>query len=138
MGNMYLTSGEIFGIIWDWIRNSPLAEAVPTMYADHYPPNVEGEFIVVNTLSNALGGKQIATVNVNIYVPDQTPSFSSAQAQRYSDRKRLAELTRIAYDSLSGYPGDERWIFDVSDESLISEEEVSYTFSNIKVKFKQF
>ena len=138
MGSMYLTAGEIFRIVWDWVRQSPLAQAVPTMYADYYPPNVKGEFLVMNMLSNATGGNQIATVNVNIYVPDQTPSFGNAKNQRYPDRKRLTELSRIAFDSLAGYPADKRWFFDVSDESLISEEGIPYSFSNIKVKFKKY
>lgn len=138
MDAAYLTSGEIFAIVWEWIRLSPLAGAVPTMYPDRYPPDVEGEFIVVNILSNTCGGDQTATVNVNVYVPDRTPSFGTVQAQRYPDRARLAELSRIACDSLCGYPGDERWLFDVSNESLISEEGIFYTFSNIKIKFRKF
>lgn len=136
---MYLTAADIFNIVWDWIKQSPLAKAVPTMYADHFPPNATGEFIVITSLSNAVGDTQVAAVNVNIYVPDQTPSFGSARDQRYPNRKRLAELSRIAYDSLKGYPRNERWFFDVSDESLISEEEgILYTFSNIKVKLKKY
>lgn len=107
-------------LVADWTKQSPLAQAVPTM------PNVEGEFI-------AIDGTPIATVNVNIYVP-QTPSSGSTKNPRYPNRKQLAELTRIVFDSLAGYPIDKRWFFDVSDESLISEEGIPYTFSNIKFK----
>ena len=138
MGNNYLTAGEIFTIVWDWVRQSPLAQAVPTMYADSYPPNARGEFIVMSSLSNVIGEQQVATVGVHIYVPDQTPSFGNAATQRYPDRRRLAELSRIAFDSLAGYPAGKRWFFDISDESLISEEGISYTFSNINVQFKTY
>ena len=134
---MNLTSTEIFKLVWDRIRDSPLGKAVPTMYADHYPNNPSGEFIVVNSLSNVVGDSQVATVNVNIYVPDNTPTINREE-QRFPNRNRLNELTRIAFDSLGNYHIDERWFFDVSDETLISEEDISYTFSNIKVKLKKY
>ena len=133
---MNLTCTEIFKLVWDRIRNSPLSQAVPTMYADHYPNNPSGEFIVVNSLSNVVGDSQVATVNVNIYVPDDTPTINREE-QRFPNRNRLNELTRIAFDSLANYPIAERWFFDVSDETIVSEENISYTFSNIKVKLKK-
>lgn len=140
---MKLTTMEIFNIVWNWIQQSPLYGAVPTMYADHYPQQVQGrglkgEFIVVNSLSNEIGDSQVATVNVNIYVPDKTPSLGGVKNQRYPDMGRLEVLTRLAYEALAGYPKDERYFFDVSNETLISEEGISYTFSNIKVKLKKY
>lgn len=84
-----------------------------------------------------VGDSQVATVNVNIYVPDTTPTIGHEE-QRYPDRNRLNKLTRIAFDSLGYYPINERWFFDVSDETLISEEGISYTFSNLKVKLKKY
>jgi hypothetical protein len=134
---MTLTSTEIFDIVWGYIRKSPLAEAVPTMYADHYPNKPSGEFIVVTSLTNAIGDLQVATVNVNIYVPDTTPTIGKEE-QRYPNRKRLNELARIAFEALEGYPTNERWYFDVSDETLISEEGISYSFSNIQVKLIKY
>lgn len=134
---MTLTSTEIFDIVWGYIRESPLAEAVPTMYADHYPNKPSGEFIVVTSLTNAIGDLQVATVNVNIYVPDTTPTIGREE-QRYPNRKRLNELTRIAFGALEGYPTNERWYFDVSDETLISEEGIPYSFSNIQVKLIKY
>lgn len=133
---MNLTSTETFKFIWDCILDSPLHEAVPIMYADHYPNNPTGEFIVMTSLSNVIGTSQVITVNVNLYVPDNTPTINT-EKQRYPDRNRLNELTRIAFDSLANYPIAERWFFDVSDETIVSEENISYTFSNIKVKLKK-
>lgn len=133
---MNLTSTETFKFIWDRILDSPLHEAIPIMYADHYPNNPTGEFIVMTSLSNVIGTSQVVTVNVNLYVPDNTPTINT-EKQRYPDRNRLNELTRIAFDSLENYPIAERWFFDVSDETIISEENISYTFSNIKVKLKK-
>ena len=138
---MKLTSTEIFTIVWDQVRNSRLAEEVPIMYADHYPTvgmdDLQGEFLVLTSLTNIIEDIQVATVNVNIYVPDTTPTLSGKE-QRYMNRKRLSELTRIAYDCLSNYPVDERYFFDISDETLISEQEIPYSFSNIKVKLKKY
>ena len=135
------TSAEILSLVWDWIRTTPLYEAVPTMYLDHFPTSashkLSGECIVITTLSNAIGEQQVATVNVNIYVPDTTPRINKEE-QRYPDNNRLSELTKIAYDSLRCYPLDERYFFDVLDESLISEAEIPYTLSNIKVQLKNY
>ena len=100
---MNLTSTEIFKLVWDRIRDSLLGKTVPMMYADHYPNNPSGEFIVVGSLSNVVGDSQVATVNVNIYVPDTTPTIGREE-QRYPDRNRLNELTRLAFDSLGYYP----------------------------------
>lgn len=134
---MNLTSTEIFKLVWDHIRDSPLGKAVPVMYADHYPNAPSGEFLVMTSLTNVIDESQVATVNVNIYVPDDTPTINREE-QRFPNRNRLNELTRIAFDSLGHYPAAERWFFDVSDEILISEEGISYTFSNIKVKLKKY
>lgn len=136
-----MTSSQILSLVWDWIRTTPLYEAVPTMYLDHFPTGaankLSGEFVVINILSNAIGEQQVATVNVNIYVPDTTPRINKEE-QRYPDNNRLSELTKIAYDSLRCYPLDERYFFDILDESLISEAEIPYTFSNIKVQLKNY
>lgn len=135
------TSAEILSLVWDWIRTTPLYEAVPTMYLDHFPTSsvnkLTGEFIVLTTLSNAIGEQQVATVNVNIYVPDTTPRINKEE-QRYPDNNRLSELTKIAYDALRCYPLSERYFFDVLDESLISEGDIPYSFSNIKVQLKNY
>lgn len=138
---MNFTTTEIFSIVWDRVRQSSLGDAIPQMYADHYPTfgkdGLNGEFIVVTSLSNTINESQIATVNVNIYVPDDTPTLSGIE-QRYSNRRRLNELTKIAFESVAGYPINERYFFDVSDETILSEEEIPYSFSNIKVKLKKY
>lgn len=140
---MNLTTAEIFRIVWDWVQHSPLHEAVPTMYPDHFPTHgkgnpPKGEYLVITSLANATGDIQVATVLINIYVPDKILSIGDIKDQRYPDRIRLAELTRIAFDSLKGYPQDERWFFDVSDETFLSEDAIPYTFSSIKVKLKKY
>lgn len=139
---MNLTSSEVFGIVWDWIQCSPLYAVIPTMYQYKHPDStpaspLKGEFIVVNSLTNVLGDSQIATVNVNIYVPDETPTINKSE-QRFPNGKRLGELTKIAYGSLQGFPVSKRWFFDISSENIISEEEIPYSFANLKVTLKKF
>lgn len=139
---MNLTSLDIISIVRGWIESSPLGEALPTIHIDHYPQTPanrsnKGEFIVLNVLSNAVGSEQVATVNVNIYVPDNTPRIN-AISQRQPNTARLGELTRIAYESLKGYPSDERWYFDVSSETMLTEQDIPYSFANIKVTLKKY
>lgn len=137
-----LTSNDIFNIVWDALRTSTLCDEVPTMYADHFPTitsnnKLSDEFIVVTTLSNTAGDIQVATVNVNIYVPDVTPTVDGSE-QRYPNRHRLGELSALAYKVLSKYPSNERYYFDVKSETLLSESEFSYSFVNIKVELKNY
>ena len=137
-----LTSNDIFNIVWTALRNSCLSYEVPTMYADHFPTSTSnnkltGEFIVVAPLSNAVGDIQVATININIYVPDVTPTIDGSE-QRYPNRKRLGELSALAYKVLSMYPSNGRYYFDVQSETLFSESELSYSFVNIKVELKNY
>lgn len=137
-----LTSADIFDIVWTALRDSELTDEVPTMYADHYPEKttnnqLDGEFVVVTPLSNSLGDIQVATVNVNIYVADSTPTIDRTE-QRYPNRKRLARLVRLAYNALSCYPHSERYYFDVLSETLLSEQEIPYSFINLKVQLKNY
>lgn len=134
---MNLTTNEIFEIVIDRILSTDLGRELPVLYRHHYPSNPTGEFIVVTTLDNTMGDMQLASVNVNIYVPDSTPTIGREE-QRYPDDVRLKQLSKIAYGSLACYPLNERWFFDVEDEALISEENISYTFSNIKIKLKRY
>ena len=134
---MNLTTSEILDMVITRIRETEFGKAVPVLYRHHYPNNPSGEFIVVTTLDNTMGDMQLASVNVNIYVPDTTPTINREE-QRFPDDKRLSELTRIAYKSLACYPLNERYFFYVEDEAIISEENISYTFSNIKLKLKKF
>lgn len=139
---MRLTTIEVFNIVWDWVRNSPLYSVVPKMYPHKHPDAtpttpLEGEFIVINTLSNATGDMQVASVNVNIYVPDDTPSINKVE-QRFPNTTRLGELTKVAYGSLQGFPINGRMFFDLSEENIISEEAIPYSFSNIKVTLKSY
>lgn len=84
---MNLTSTEIFKLVWDRIRDSLLGKTVPMMYADHYPNNPSGEFIVVGSLSNVVGDSQVATVNVNIYYGHEIEMYTVEQGEKRDKRQ---------------------------------------------------
>lgn len=139
---MSLTSLEIYSIVEEWVKSSPLGDEVHNIYEDDYPKtpsnrSIKGEFIVINVLTNAIEDEQVSTVNINLYVPDVSKRMN-AVAQRQPDIPRLKELTRIAYDSLKGYPAFERWYFDVSSEIILREEGIPYSFASIKLTFKKY
>ncbi len=100
------------------------------MNADHYPNNPSGEFIVVGSLSNVVGDSQVAIINVNIYVPDTTPTIGREETPRSQPSERT-NSSRFRFTGIP-YPTS-NWFFDVSDETLISEGDL-YTFSNLKSK----
>lgn len=139
---MRLTTVDIVGIVRERIDTSPLGEAVPTICIDHYPQtatnrSVKGEFIVLIPLSNAMGEIQAATVNVNIYVPDDNVRIN-AVAQRQRNDSRLGYLTKLAYEALKHYPTNERWYFDVSSETILNEKDIPYSFANLKITLKKY
>ena len=107
--NNPLSSMEVGKLVWDCVRGSELANAVPTMYWHNHPDNPKGEFIIIWPLANAVGESQIAYVNVNIYVPDKTHKINGIDNQRVPDVNRLKELSRIAFASLKNFPKTERW-----------------------------
>lgn len=132
-----LTTTDILQLAYSRIRNSPLAKQVPQIYKYKHFLNPKGEFIVVTPLANAINDSQIATINVNIYVPDKSPTIDS-KPQREPNDARLSELSKLAMDALKWYNTGERYFFRVEEETIISEEQagLNYSFSNIKVKFQ--
>lgn len=132
-----LSNMEIATLVWERIRDSRLGETVPCMHWHHHPDNPEGEFIVIWPLAGSVGDIQTGYVNVNIYVPDKMPTVGG-QKQRAPDIGRLKELSMLAHDALKSFPLNERWFFDVTEETLISEGELPYTFANYEVKLKKY
>ena len=128
-----LSSADIVDIIYTHIRTSELAKEVPTLYKYKHFLNPSGEFIVVAPLVNVINNSQIANVNVNIYVPDETPTLDRKE-QRYPNDERLKFLSDLAIKTLKGYPSDKRYFFRVDSESITSEENMSYSFVTLRGK----
>ena len=132
-----LSNMEIGTLVWERIKGSRLVEAVNSIHWHHHPDNPAGEFIVIWPLASSTGDIQIGYVNVNIYVPDKMPTVGG-QKQRAPEIGRLKELSALAYDALKSFPLNERWFFDVAEETLISESDLPYTFANYEVKLKKY
>lgn len=131
---MALSTTEILQIVYDTLLNSALGIQVPTIYKYKHILNPSGEFIVVMPLANEINNSQVAVVNVNLYVPDKIETVNK-KTQRFPDDKRLKELTRLALEALeAGYRTQERYWFRVISEEIISDDNISYSFSNIKIK----
>lgn len=128
-----LSTADILQIIYSHLRSSQLAQEVGEIRKYKFYNNPQGEFIVIAPLANAMNNMQVATVNVNIYVPDLTPTVGGEE-QRYPNDTRLRELSDMAIEGLKGYKSDRRFFFRPESETIITEENISYSFSNIKVK----
>lgn len=100
-----------------------------------FPKGSTGEFVVINTIGNQIIRTQVATVNVNIYVPDQKVTINGV-AQRVSNETRLRALSEVAIKEVSTFSG--RRFFDVTAEDVIEEEEIEYSFVNIKCQFYNY
>lgn len=100
-----------------------------------FPKGSTGEFVVINTIGNQITGTQVATVNVNIYVPDQKVTINGV-AQRVSNETRLRALSEVAIKEVSTFSG--KHFCDATEESIIEEEEIEYSFVNIKCQFYNY
>ena len=69
---MKMSEGEItttvYGDLKDMLEDLSLTTPV---FKTVFPKGQSGEYIVVGTIGNSLIGEQVATINVNIYVPDK-------------------------------------------------------------------
>lgn len=131
---MTLSTTEILQIIYDTLMNSALGIQVPIIYKYKHILNPSGEFIVVMPLANEINNSQVAVVNVNLYVPDKIETVNK-KTQRFPNDERLKELTRLAMEALeAGYRTKERYWFRITSENIISEDNMSYSFVNLKVE----
>ncbi len=104
-----------------------------------FPKGQSGEYIVVGTIGNSLIGEQVATVNVNIYVPDKLLTINGV-SQRVRDNARIDSLTESLLGVIDNYTGKNSeggWYrYYKTNHSVLSEEEINYSFSNIQLTFK--
>ena len=69
-----------------------------------FPKGQSGEYVVVGTIGNTLIGEQVATVNVNIYVPDKLLTINGV-SQRVRDNARIDSLTESLLGVIDNYTG---------------------------------
>lgn len=99
---------------------------------DDRPNNSNLEDIVINTIDTTTDAlPQIATSNVNIYVPDSTKNING-ENQKKANRTRLRKLTHDVIDLLktSQFVGIK---LIVRNQTTISEPNINQHYTNIRI-----
>jgi hypothetical protein len=131
-----LSSGEITDIVYSDLVEIKQAEGWSLgIFKDAFPAGQTGEFIVIGTIGNTLIGEQVATVNVNVYVPDNRMTINGI-SQRVRNRSRIETLTTTLLGVIDNYTSGERYRYYKEACNVFSEEEIDYSFVNIRLTFK--
>ena len=103
-------------------------------YDDDRPNDSQNEDIVVNTIDVTMDSSpQLATSNVNIYVPD-TAKIIDGSSQLKANRTRLRELTKeiICLLKNAQFVGIK---LIVVNHNIISETNINQHYSNIRINW---
>lgn len=137
---MKMSEGEITTTVYGDLKDmlEDLSLTIP-VFKTAFPKGQSGEYVVVGTIGNTLIGEQVATVNVNIYVPDKLLTINGV-SQRVRDNARIDSLTAELLEVIDNYTGENSeggWYrYYKTNQSVISEEDIDYSFSNIQLTFK--
>ena len=137
---MKMSEGEITTTVYCDLRDmlEDLSLTIP-VFKTAFPKGQSGEYVVVGTIGNTLIGEQVATVNVNIYVPDKLLTINGV-SQRVRDNARIDTITESLLSVIDNYTGENSeggWYrYYKTNQSVISEEDIDYSFSNIQLTFK--
>jgi hypothetical protein len=137
---MKMSEGEITTTVYGDLKDmlEDLSLTIP-VFKTAFPKGQSGEYVVVGTIGNTLIGEQVATVNVNIYVPDKLLTINGV-SQRVRDNARIDSLTAELLEVIDNYTGENSeggWYrYYKTNQSVISEEDINYSFSNIQLTFK--
>lgn len=135
-----MSEGEITTIVYGDLKDmlEDLSLTIP-VFKTAFPKGQSGEYVVVGTIGNTLIGEQVATVNVNIYVPDKLLTINGV-SQRVRDNARIDTITESILSVIDNYTGENSeggWYrYYKTNQSVISEEDINYSFSNIQLTFK--
>ena len=122
------TSMELEDLMTDIIKTRMAGVISGSVYNDDRPVNSKDEDITVNVLAGRLGQKQLTTINVNIYVPDEWK-----QKRYVKNRKRLNFLTKIVLELFMNYHKDACKITKKSQRDYaVEDENIKQHFSHIK------
>lgn len=137
---MKMSEGEITTTVYGDLKDmlEDLYLTIP-VFKTAFPKGQSGEYVVVGTIGNTLIGEQVATVNVNIYVPDKLLTINGV-SQRVRDNARIDTITESILSVIDNYTGKNSeggWYrYYKTNQSVISEEDINYSFSNIQLTFK--
>lgn len=135
-----MSEGEITTTVYGDLKDmlEDLSLTIP-VFKTAFPKGQSGEYVVVGTIGNTLIGEQVATINVNIYVPDKLLTINGV-SQRVRDNARIDTITERLLSVIDNYTGENSeggWYrYYKTNQSVISEEDIDYSFSNIQLTFK--
>ncbi len=133
-----ITTLDIIDIIYANLAESDLIGTTLSITGEIYklvrPMDADQEDIVINCLPVTNNLLQLATVNVNIYVPDFHATVSGTQ-QYLPDLARLDTLAAMAITALDNInmPG---YYFYVASQVVYNEEAIHQHFINIRIEFR--
>lgn len=133
---MLKTSFDINGILYGILSKSALKSKISggIYIGDDRPQDSEKEDVEINTISITQEYlPQIATSNINIYVPDQSVKIGGVQ-QLKSSRTRLKELTDIALKAVRESSIDNLVAIPMS-QTVLKEPGVNQHSVNIRIKW---
>lgn len=127
------TSFDIDKIVFDILSNSVKRVISGSVYYQNDRPDCSmDEDIVVNTISSTQDClPQIATSNINIYVPDVRRNIKGVE-QLKPNHKRLSELTKKVLEELrvANVTG---LLFTPEGQTILQEKGANQHFSNIRI-----
>ena len=130
---------DIIQIIYDELSDSDLVIGTKNgisgeLYKLTRPMGLYKEDVVINCLPVTNDVLQLATVNVNIYVPDLHATTGTIQ-QYLPDLVRLNTLAALAITALNGIymPG---YFFYIASQVVYPEEATHEHFINLRIEFK--
>lgn len=127
------TSFDIDEIVFDILSKS-VRQIISgsVFYQNDRPDGSMDEDIVVNTISSTQDClPQIATSNINIYVPDVRRNIKGVE-QLKPNHKRLSELTGIVLGVLRSANVD-GLLFTPEGQTILQEKSAKLHFSNIRI-----
>ncbi len=133
-----ITTLDILDILYAQLTASDLVGTTNSITGSIYkltrPVDSVKEDIVINCLPVTNNLLQLATVNVNIYVPDFHATVSGTQ-QYLPDLARLDTLAAMAITALDNInmPG---YYFYVASQVVYNEEAIHQHFINIRIEFR--
>ena len=130
------TSFDIDGIVRKLLVQAGIETKISgrICYQNDRPDNSDKEDIAINTIAMTQDYlPQIATSNVNVYVPDMTVRIDGKE-QKKPNHKRLAELSRLVLGVLRS-ANIEGMKLIPENQSVLAETNVSQHFCNIRISW---
>lgn len=129
---MIQTDIDIKDGIFDWLREAPFVGALSgSLYKDRRPLNSDKEDIVIAVLARDAGPQiQLATVNVNIYIPDVRRGKEAVE-----DAPRLREISRLAADYME-YHNFGRGIYELDSQEILKANGIDWHVINNRLSVR--